>query len=337
MSLIVHANNVHTGGGKTLLISLLKCLEKNDILIVDSRIGDLSAINNEIKILYVKPYIIQRFKSEFYLKKIANKDDTILCFGNLPPLLKIDSKIFIYFQNRYLSSKNVHSEGHFLLRFRWFLERLWLRLFIRHCKLIVQSETMYHEVKKNLHFEPHILPFLPILSKKNNVKKTLLKKYDFLYVADGEPHKNHKKLIETWIFLSKQNIFPTLCLTLKDKKDEDLIIFIDMMKEKFGLKIFNFNLQQNDIFSLYNKCACLIYPSLFESFGLPLLEAKNYGLKIIAAEKDYVRDFIEPDLTFDPNSPLSISRAVKKILNINDVKNHPIKPSEFLYNLKKIK
>ena len=90
------------------------------------------------------------------------------------------------------------------------------------------------------------MPFLPNLSKKNNVKKTLLKKYDFLYVGDGEPHKNHKKLIDV-IFLSKQNIFPTLCLTLKDKKDEDLIIFIDMMKEKF-LKIFNFNLQQNDIF-----------------------------------------------------------------------------------------
>jgi glycosyltransferase involved in cell wall biosynthesis len=56
----------------------------------------------------------------------------------------------------------------------------------------------------------------------------------------------------------------------------------------------------------------LIYPSLFESFGLPLLEARQAGLPIIAAELDYVRDIVEPVVSFDPESALSIARAVMR-------------------------
>ena len=57
-----------------------------------------------------------------------------------------------------------------------------------------------------------------------------------------------------------------------------------------------------------------IYPSTLESFGLPLLEARAAGLPIITGELDYVRDIVDPDETFDPNSPLSMARAVKRFL-----------------------
>ena len=39
------------------------------------------------------------------------------------------------------------------------------------------------------------------------------------------------------------------------------------------------------------------------------------GLPVIAPELDYVRDVIQPAETFDPSSPLSISRAVRRFLH----------------------
>ena len=68
--------------------------------------------------------------------------------------------------------------------------------------------------------------------------------------------------------------------------------------------------------------SALIYPSKIESFGLPLIEADAMNLPIIAAELDYVRDICSPTQTFDPNSSISIARAIMRFLNI---KNDPIK------------
>ncbi|MDA9221646.1 glycosyltransferase, partial [Methylophilaceae bacterium] len=68
----------------------------------------------------------------------------------------------------------------------------------------------------------------------------------------------------------------------------------------------------SEIIKLYNQSNALIYPSLLESFGLPLVEASQLNLPILASELDYVRDVIDPIEVFDPTSPISISRAVKR-------------------------
>ena len=68
------------------------------------------------------------------------------------------------------------------------------------------------------------------------------------------------------------------------------------------------------ILSYLNNSNALIYPSLTESLGIPLLEAKSLDIPIVASELDYVRDISSPIQTFDPKSSISISRAVKRFL-----------------------
>jgi glycosyltransferase involved in cell wall biosynthesis len=55
-----------------------------------------------------------------------------------------------------------------------------------------------------------------------------------------------------------------------------------------------------------------------ESLGLPLIEARREGLPVLAAELDYVRDVIDPDEAFDPYSKISIARAVKRFLGLDE-------------------
>jgi len=83
-----------------------------------------------------------------------------------------------------------------------------------------------------------------------------------------------------------------------------------------GLRIHTLGVLPHDqLLALYRESKALIYPSGFESFGLPLVEAKMAGLPVLAPELDYVRDIVNPVESFDPSSPISIARAVKRFLN----------------------
>lgn len=81
---------------------------------------------------------------------------------------------------------------------------------------------------------------------------------------------------------------------------------------------------------MYEHAKALIYPSTFESFGLPLIEARHAGLTVLAPELDYVRDILDPEQTFDPDSPISIARAVKRFMAVDEQKSPLIDSSEFL-------
>jgi len=78
------------------------------------------------------------------------------------------------------------------------------------------------------------------------------------------------------------------------------------------------NLPHQGVKRLYRETQALIYPSSFESLGLPLIEARQAGLPVLAPELDYVRDVLDPEQTFDPHSPTSIARAVKRFLGIEE-------------------
>jgi len=71
---------------------------------------------------------------------------------------------------------------------------------------------------------------------------------------------------------------------------------------------------RGEVRDLLKTSGAVIYPSRFESFGLPLIEARLAGVPVLAGELDYVRDVLDPEESFDPESPLSIARAVKRFL-----------------------
>jgi glycosyltransferase involved in cell wall biosynthesis len=70
----------------------------------------------------------------------------------------------------------------------------------------------------------------------------------------------------------------------------------------------------------------VIFPSFCESLGLPLLEARENAVPVIACERDYVREILNPVETFDPESPLSIARAVQRFLGVDESPLALVKP-----------
>ena len=325
--LFIHASNVHQGGGRSLLDALLKAFQGDIVLSVDVRMPLSGDLSKSIYVKRVNPSLMCRFNAERWLARSVASEDVVLCFGNLPPLFKLSGHTVVFVQNRYLID-DVKLNGFPLgVRFRLIIERLWLS-----CKMsnvsefIVQTPTMKRllELKTRGRVPVRVLPFVSE-SKGYKRGELHLKKvqkeseFDFVYLASGEPHKNHLRLISAWCLLAEEGLFPSLCLTLDAARFPGLCQEIEAMHQQYGLKVVNAGwLSHQEVLSLYKMAGASIYPSTLESLGLPLIEARQAGLPVLAPELDYVRDVLDPEQTFDPESAVSISRAVKRFLVLQE-------------------
>lgn len=336
----IHAVNVHHGGGRALLLPIIDALRTDGVFLLDSRLKcDFSTASVRV----VHPTVWSRLKAELWLAKSVKKDDTVLCFGNLPPLFRLSGKVAVFIQNRYLIEQ-ISLEGFSLkVKLRILLERLWLRLLACRVKtFIVQTPSMKDSLALSRIANPSQIHILPIMANAVPYERALTKllrnrkyQFDLLYVASGEPHKNHRALVEAWILLAQEGCFPSLCLTLDEKVFPDLIAWVEQKQKAFDLQIKNLSsLSSEEVRLLYRQTRALIYPSTFESLGLPLIEARQAGIPVIAAELDYVRDVLDPEQSFDPLSPKSITRAVKRFLAIQEQALTLHNASDFIEQIK---
>lgn len=331
--LFIHATNVHQGGGRSLLGAIFNILPSgiDSVLSLDSRMPIPESMAHNVQIKRVKPSIVQRFIAEKRLAQRVTPEDIVLCFGNLPPLFKLRGRTVVFVQNRYLIDDIQLSEFPLKIRLRLTIERLWLSRRMGNVdEFVVQTPTMKRLLEKKTEgkIPVRMLPFMTESGGySREVPQSIMQEksdFDFVYVASGEPHKNHNRLLEAWCLLALEGIFPSLCLTLDKVRFASLCREMEMMRQRYGLKVTNAGeLPHKDVLVLYKKVGASIYPSTFESFGLPLIEARQAGLPVLASELDYVRDVLDPEQTFDPDSSISIARAVKRFMG-NDEQALPL-------------
>ena len=105
-----------------------------------------------------------------------------------------------------------------------------------------------------------------------------------LYVGTIEPRKNLLSLVLAFEQTSK--MFPNLQLVFAGRKGwkvDDLLAYIK--RSRVGNKIvFTGYLSDGELSSLYSSCTLFIYPSIYEGFGLPPLEAMACGAPVIASD-----------------------------------------------------
>ena len=324
--LFIHAPNIHQGGGKSLLWAIIQSLPDAEdlVLVLDDRLGLPDGIPQNVHIKKVLPTILHRTRAERWLRANVKKRDTVLCLGNLPPLFKLEGRVVVFLQNRYLIDDVDLNGFSARSRLRINIERLWLSLRMASVsEFIVQTQTMKKLLaKKAAGIVPiQILPFAEESAsymRSGFKSKEKASEFDFVYVASGETHKNHRILLEAWSLLAAEGLFPSLCLTLNPVKFGSLAREIENVCERDKLAVTNVGeLSHEGVMGLYESVGALIYPSKLESFGLPLMEARQMGLAILASELDYVRDLVDPEQSFDPDSATSIARAVKRFMKID--------------------
>ncbi len=339
--LVLYAPNGHIGGGLVLLRALLTTWPLSGIELIaflDTRARDELPLPDGCSVYWVAATAASRLKAEFDLRRQAcDGGSVLLCFHGLPPMLPNKAKIIVFQQNRNHLGLNALSVFSWRTGLRLFIERLIGRCFRRRVMTyIVQTATMKRELiawyQRGGSFQPmpnvKVLPFMDYLTSTPE-QSSSGPCYDFLYVADGEAHKNHRTLLDAWSLLAKEGLRPTLALTLSPK-DECLKAEVASVIREHNLAIVDLgNMPHRQALALYKSTRALIFPSTSESFGLPLIEASRMGVSILAGELDYVRDVCIPCETFNPNSSVSIARAVKRFLGEIEVPIAPLSPAVF--------
>lgn len=318
--LILHAPGIHAGGGVVLLRDLLAIL---DLPVrwaqLDRRIKNNGLLTDIAATHWVAKSAWSRLWAEWQLYRRCAAGDTVLCFHGLPPLFHLRGHVVVFVQNRLLFDSSPLQGYPFLTRIRLMGERWWTRTMSRNCdKYIVQTPSMESVVRRCLGNQVAIsvLPFIPkAVDTSFDPTGVSSSQYDFVYIASGEAHKNHDNLLLAWRLLAEAGLTPSLALTVDALSHPMLASEIAKQRDHHGLNIVNLGkVASADIPALYKSSSALIFPSKVESFGLPLIEATQMGLPVLASELDYVRDVIEPVETFDPESPVSMARAVRRFL-----------------------
>jgi glycosyltransferase involved in cell wall biosynthesis len=131
-----------------------------------------------------------------------------------------------------------------------------------------------------------------------------------LYPARGWPHKNHARLFEAFSLLRVHD--PTLRLVLTGGGLEGLGA-LPAGVDVHGL------VARDELRELYRTAAALVFPSLYEGFGLPPLEAMASGCPVAASHSGSLPEICgDAAVLFDAHDPASIAAGVREAIARGD-------------------
>ncbi len=352
LKLVIFAPRVFSGGGAVLLGELLSSLRKRtDIqtqFFLDHRfLARLSSTMpkeadwvraHAVELPSgIKSYVVPEQKLATFLNETSSAK--VLFFSSLGPVFlntAYRKSCIMFVQNRFVLESSFQFTFPWYRQLRLFVERLLFYWTSRRVGgFIVQSESMQRCIKAAGHQQAVLVqPFVDKLVYQ--IDQAQSADIDFVYVASADPHKNHAVLLDAWAHLASEGHRPSLRLTIPEHEPLNIWqVAIDLNK-RLGCRISRVD-QQSDEFQsravMYAGARALIFPSLLESHGLPLVEARALGLGVVAAELDYVRDAVLPDQTFDARSAVSLARAVKRYLGLAAAPAVPSGGEEFVNQL----
>lgn len=163
-------------------------------------------------------------------------------------------------------------------------------------KIIVQTEWVKEEFSNKFNYlKENIVLMRPKIQKIDidNVKIIEKKNFRIFYPATPLIYKNHKIIIEALGLLRKEKLDllkKVECIFTFDKGESREI---DNLVKKYGLEDtikFIGKIPYKNVLEYYKSSDLLVFPSYLETFGLPLIEAQQFELDIIALDLSYVRE-----------------------------------------------
>ncbi|MFC3750514.1 glycosyltransferase [Paenibacillus sp. GCM10012306] len=143
----------------------------------------------------------------------------------------------------------------------------------------------------------------------------------FIYSLTGyDPRKNNKGLISAFARISqKRDAIKLVIGGIKQPQEQKELI--DFAKSK-GLSedrlILLGYVSEGALVALYQECELFVFPSLYEGFGLPVLEAMRCGSPVITSNCSSLPEIVGTSAELvDPSSEEAIEAAIEKLLSDN--------------------
>ena len=142
-----------------------------------------------------------------------------------------------------------------------------------------------------------------------------------LYLGINKPHKNLARLVEAWALIRKQGARSSeqdTTLVLGGREDPRYPQARQRVEE-MGLEEkvqFLGDVAEADLPPLYSGAAAFVFASLYEGFGLPVLEAMACGVPVACSNTSSLPEIVgDAALTFDPTNVEAIAGAMSRLLD----------------------
>ena len=167
-----------------------------------------------------------------------------------------------------------------------------------------------------------LYPKKNVFMRQNSLSTLGIDQPYILYVGTIEPRKNLSGLLESFAGLKSKNIFQGQLVVAGMK---------GWMVENIGALIKQLGLEQDVIFTgfisdvqlcqLYNMSELFVFPSFYEGFGFPILEAFCCGTAVITSQtSSCVEIASDAALTIDPTDTKAIAEAMERVLTDKTLK-----------------
>jgi glycosyltransferase involved in cell wall biosynthesis len=134
------------------------------------------------------------------------------------------------------------------------------------------------------------------------------------YPAQTWPHKNHGRLFEALAELRAEGLrVPLVCSGHLNEQYADVRLAADRLGLGADVRFLGFR-DPLEVQVLYRRARALVFPSLYEGWGLPIAEAFLAGLPVACSNVTSLPDLVDDAaLLFDPLDPAAIAAAIRRL------------------------
>ncbi len=240
-----------------------------------------------------------------------------------PPKVESTSVVFTLHDLSFLKYEKYHP------RDRVYFYRIFFKKRLRYARhIITVSQFSKQEIVNELGISPEKVTAIPLAAERvfyprssQEVKKTLAKlnlpeKY-ILFVGTMEPRKNLKLILRSLKFTGK---IPLVLVGWKGWGHKEL----SMKVKELGLEkqVYFVGYAGDDVLAcLYSGAQAFVYPSLYEGFGLPVVEAMACGCPVICSKRASLPEVAgDAALYCDPLKPEQLAYLIDRVLEDSNLR-----------------
>jgi len=226
----------------------------------------------------------------------------------------------------------------FTVKHRWVIRVALARIAQQAERIIVPSHAVREDVEHYLRVptdrlvvipegcDPRFVPTTDFSRLSQVQRRYSLPAQYILFLGTLEPRKNLPTLLQAFAYLwQRKAIDPAWRLVLagaRGWREESIFRTIKSLKLEDAVCLPGFIAEQ-DLPDVYRGAALFVFPSLYEGFGLPVVEAMGSGVPVITSNTSALPEVAgDAALLIDPHDVDSLAEAMQQMLRDEDLRAH---------------